>query len=241
MSAAWWIARREWNSFLQTPLGYWVAAAVLFLHGLWFHVVVMRGEQSSFKVVEGFFFHSSGFVAVFAVLTSMRLIAEERQSGTLVLLQTSPVREGHLVFGKFLGGLAFLTLYIGLSGYMPLLVVVHGKVALGHLLAGYLGLWLLGAAVMAIGTFASSLASSQLLSAVIAGVITMAFFVCWMVARKVEGTLGDLVGYLDFMDLHFRPFSRGVVQSSAIVYFLSLTWLWLLAATALMSARRWRG
>lgn len=241
MTTIWLIARRELSGFFLSPLGYLVVAAVLFLHGLWFNVVVMRGEQTSFKVLEAFFFHSSGFVATVAVLLSMRLIAEERQTGTLVLLQTSPASEWQVVAGKFLGGFLFLAGYLALTGYMPLLIVVNGKVAMGHLFAGYLGLLLLGAAVIAVGTFASSLVSSQLLAAVLGGVMTMALFVAWMVARKVDGPLGDFVGYLDLMDLHYRSFSRGVVKLSSVVYYLSLAYAALLGATAVMSARRWRG
>lgn len=241
MSAIWLIARRELSAFFLSPLGYIVVAAVLCLHGLWFNVVVMNGEQTSYKVLEGFFFHSSGFVAVVAVLLSMRLVAEERQTGTIVLLQTSPAAEWQIVAGKFLGGFLFLCGYIALTGYMPLLVLVNGKVTAGHLLAGYLGLALLGAAVTAVGTLASSLVSSQLLAAVLGGVMTMALFVCWMIARKVDGPLGDFIGYLDLMDVHYRSFSRGVVKSSTIVYYLSIAYAALLGATAVMSARRWRG
>lgn len=241
MSAIWLIAKRELGGFLLSPLGYIVVAAVLCLHGLWFNVVVMRGEQTSYKVLEGFFFHSSGFVAAVAVLLSMRLLAEERQTGTLVLLQTSPASEWQIVLGKFLGGFLFLCGYIALTGYMPLLVLVNGKVTLGHLAAGYLGLFLLGAAVIAIGTFASSLVSSQLLAAIVGGVLTISLFICWMIARKVDGPLGEVIGYLDLMDLHYRSFSRGIVKMSTVVYYLSLAWAALLGATSVMSARRWRG
>ena len=97
MSTILLVARRELLAFLLSPLGYWIVALVLCLHGLWFNVVVMQGEQKSSQVVEGFFFHSSGFVAVVAVLLSMRLFAEERQTGTIVLLQTSPASQSRSV------------------------------------------------------------------------------------------------------------------------------------------------
>jgi ABC-2 type transport system permease protein len=235
------IARRELYAFLRSPLGYCIVAAVLCLHGLLFNVLWMDGERLSYEVLEGFFYQSSGFVATVAVLLSMRLFAEERQTGTEVLLLKSPTPEYQIVAGKFLGGFFFLCLYILLTAYMPLLVLVNGKVTLGHVVAGYFGLVLLGAACMAIGLFASSLVSSQLLAAVLGAAITVALFACWIIARKVEGGLGGFIGYLDFMDSHYRSFSRGIVKVSTIVYYVSVTYVALLAATSVIAARRWRG
>jgi ABC-2 type transport system permease protein len=241
MRALWLIARRELYGYLQSPLGYCIVAAVLCLHGLLFNVLWMDGERLSYDVLQGFFYQSSGFVATVAVLLSMRLFAEERQTGTEVLYLKSPAGEWQVVAGKFLGGYIFLCGYILLTAYMPLLVVVNGKVTGGHVVAGYSGLFLLGAAVMAIGAFASALVSSQLLAAVLGAAITVALFACWIIARKVEGGLGDLIGYLDFMDSHYRSFSRGIVKVSTIVYYLSVTYAALLAAVAVLAARRWRG
>lgn len=235
------IAKRELHAFLFSPLGYVITGAVLFLHGLWFNVIVMAGEKRSSEVLEAFFFHSSGFVAVVAVLVSMRLFAEEKQNGTIVLLQTSPATEWEVVLGKFMGALTFLTGYLALTGFMPALVAVNGKVTVGHLLSGYFGLVLLGGVVLAVGALASSLVNSQLLAAVLGGVMVMALFTCWMIARKVDGPVGDVVGYLDLMDKHYRSFSRGILKSSTIAYYLSLTYLALLGTVSVLSARRWRG
>lgn len=235
------IARRELYAYLRSPLGYCIVAAVLCLHGLLFNVLWMDGERLSYDVLEGFFYQSSGFVATVAVLLSMRLFAEERQTGTEVLLLKSPTPEAAIVAGKFLGGFLFLCGYIALTAYMPLLVLVNGKVTLGHVAAGYFGLVLLGAACMALGTLASSLVTSQLLAAVLGAALTVTFFACWIIARKVEGGLGDVIGYLDFMDSHYRSFSRGIVKVSTIVYYLSVTYASLMAATAVLAARRWRG
>lgn len=234
------IARREIQGYLLSPLGYVIIAALLLLDGLAFNAVAMAGEKPSFDVLQMFFFYSCGMVATGGVLFSMRLFAEERQTGTIVLLQTSPATELELVLGKWLGGFAFLCLFIALTSYMPLLILVNGKVTWGHLFAGYLGLALLGGAVTAIGTFSSTLVKSQLLAAVITGVLVVSLFVAWMVARKVDGPLGDAIGYLDLFDKHYRSFSRGIVKLSSVTYYLSLTYLGLLGAVLVLSARRWR-
>src|SRR5213076_2323755 len=100
-----------------------------------------------------------------AVALSVRLLAEERQQGTMVLLHTSPVRDAEIVAGKFLSAFVFLAAITLASVYMPLLILVHGKIAFAQVAVGYLGLLLLGAAALSIGLFASSLTRHQLVAA----------------------------------------------------------------------------
>ncbi|HEY4221139.1 MAG TPA: ABC transporter permease subunit [Myxococcota bacterium] len=235
------IARREIVSYLMSSTGWLILGVVLLAQGLLFNAVAMAGEKKSFDVVQLFFYFSSGTTMVASIFISMRLFAEEKQLGTLVLLETSPMTEWQVVLGKFFGGWVFLCLLLVLSIYMPLLVLVNGKITIGHLVSGYLGLALLGSACIAIGTFASSVAQSQVLAAVIAGGGIVALVLAWMLARKVDGSLGDVIGYLDLFDKHFRAFSRGTVKLGSVVYFLSLTYVALLSTTAVIGARRWRG
>lgn len=241
MSAVWLIARREVQSFLLSPFGYVVIAVVLLVDGLLFNAFAMGGEKTSFDVVQGFFYFSSGTTMVASVFVSMRTFAEERQTGTILLLETSPAAEWQIVLGKFLGAWAFLLGLTALTVYMPLLVLVNGKATFGHLAAGYLGLALLGGACTAIGVFASSLARNQILAAVLAGAMIVALLVMWLLARKIEGPLGDALGYLDLFDRHFRSFSRGVVKAQSVLYYASLAYAALLFTTAVQQARRWRG
>lgn len=235
------IARRELVSSLLSPTGWIILGVTLLAQGLLFNAVALAGDKKSFDVLQLFFYFSSGTTMFASIFISMRLFAEEKQLGTLVLLETSPVSEWQVVLGKFLGGWVFLALLLGLSLYMPLLVLVNGKVTVGHLFAGYLGLLLLGAACVALGTFASSIARTQVVAAVMSGAMVVALLLAWMLARKIDGTLGDVVGYLDLFDKHYRAFSRGTVKLGSVVYFLSLTYAALLATTAVLGARRWRG
>ena len=239
MNTITWIARREFRAFLLSPLGYGIAAAVLCLHGLFFNVTLMQGEYTSYAVIEGFFYQSAGFVAAVGVLLSMRLFAEERQTGSILLLLTSPATEWQLVAGKFLGAYLFLCLYLLLSTYMPGLVMIHGQITPGHLFAGYLGLALLGAVVIALGTLASALVSSQLLAAVLAAVMVSILFICWFVGGAVEGVLGHAIAYLDLMVQHHLSFARGIIKLSSLVYELSLCYLALLGASLVLLLQRW--
>lgn len=241
MRPIWLVAKRELHGYMMSPLGYIIIAVILLLDGLLFNAFAMRGERLSFQVLEGFFFFMSGMTMVASIFITMRLFAEERQTGTLVLLQTAPAMEWQLVLGKFTGAYIFLMLLTLLTLYMPLLVLVNGTVTWGHLLSGYLGIALLGAACVAIGTLASALAPNQIMAAVLSAVTTVVLLVIWMLAREIEGPLGQVVGYLSLFDKHFQPFMRGILRSQAIVYYLSLTYAALVGATAVMSGRRWRG
>ncbi len=136
------IFRRELQAYVRSPMGYIVAAVVLLLDGIFFYATALgpeAGERLSGTVLAGFFFNASGLTAVAAVALSIRLIAEERQTGTQLLLDTSPVRDWEIVLGKFLSALAFLTAITLATLYIPLLILVNGKIAIAHILIGYLG------------------------------------------------------------------------------------------------------
>lgn len=241
MTTALLIARRELRGYFSSSSGWFILAVLLALAGLAFNSFAMAGEKKSFDVLQNFFYWFSGATMVASVFISMRLFAEEKQVGTLVLLEASPAREAEVVLGKFLGAWAFLLMFLALSLYMPVLVMVNGKVTVGHLFAGYLGLALLGAACIAIGAFMSALAPNQVVTAVLSGAVIFALVLAWLLAKNIDGVLGDVIGWLDFFDKHYRTFSRGVVKLSSVAYYAAVTYAFLLAATAVLGARRWRG
>jgi ABC-2 type transport system permease protein len=118
--------------------------------------------------------------------------------------------------------------------------MIHGKVSLGHLFAGYLGLMLLGSASLAIGTFGSSLVGSQVLAAIASGCMTTAMVIMWWVAEKTERPLTQILNALALHQLHFRPFQAGMVHVRDVVYYGVVTYVFLFAATRVLEARRWR-
>jgi ABC-2 type transport system permease protein len=169
----------------------------------------------------------------------MRLIAEERQTGTIALLYSSPVHDVEIVAGKFLAALGFLSLFLLATLYMPALVAVYGKVSPGHIAAGYLGLLLVGATGLAIGTFGSALSRSQVVAAVLSGMMVLGLTTCWLLTKITDRPLTEVVGALAWWG-HFEPFRTGLVQLKHVVYFVLVTFLALFAATRVLEARRWR-
>ena len=234
------IARRELGGYLRTMSGYVIIAVVLAVNGLLFNAGAMSGDKRSAEVLSQFFWWSSGITMIASVFVSMRLLAEERQSGTLALLYSSPVRDSEIVVGKYLSGLAFLALMVGCSIYMPLLVMVNGKVSLGHVAAGYLGLMLLGSAALAVGTFGSALAKNQVLAAIVSGCLLAVLTAAWILASITERPLSDVFTAMALHGQHFQPFQLGLIHLRDVVYYLMVTYVALFAATRVLEARRWK-
>jgi ABC-2 type transport system permease protein len=234
------IAGRELRSYVRSPLGWTVAAAMLLMDGIWFQWSAMAGAKLSAQVLAEFFFGASGFTMIGAVILSMRLIALEREKGTFVLINTAPVRDRDIVLGKFLAVFAFLFIVTALTAYMPALIFVNGRVSIGHILVGYLGILLLGAASAAIGLLGSAFARSQVIAAVVGALILGLMLLLWMGAKVADPPVSTFLLSLALHNERQRTFMNGVLRLENVVYYLAVTYFFLLAATKTLEARRWR-
>ncbi len=234
------VYRRELSAYLRSPVGYIVAALVLLIDGILFQGMALGGRKLSAEVLRQFFYFASGTTMIAAVALSVRLIAEERQQGTMVLLHTSPIRDVEIVLGKFLSAFTFLAAITLASVYMPLLILVHGKIAFAQVAVGYLGLLLLGGAALAIGLFASSLTRHQLVAAAVGGTLVGAMVLLYYLAQVLDPPLKQVVGGLDLFAQHFTPFMTGVLQLRHVGFYLSVTYLFLLLSVKTMEAKRWQ-
>ncbi len=241
MSAVLLIARRELAGYLRTMSGYVIFACLLALNALMFNAWAMGGfNKRSAEVLSNFFYFTSGCTITVAVFISMRLLAEERQAGTLPLLYSSPVKDSQIVLGKYLSALAFLGIYLACTLFMPALILVNGKISIGHVVAGYFGLMLLGSAVLGVGTLGSALAKNQLLAVILSAVMVVSLIVCWLVSQVTERPFSEIFSALALHQQHFPPFQSGIVHVRDVVYYLAITYVGLFAATRVLEARRWR-
>jgi len=235
------IARRELLAYFSTFSGYVILAVYLLMSGLLFNIYAVGAEAKySQDVLRDFFYFSSGMALVGAILLAMRLLAEERQTQTLVLLQTAPVTDREVIWGKFLSALAFFAVMIALSIYMPALIFVNGRVAVPQILTGYLGLLLLGAATISIALLASAWSSSQIMAGVIGAVMVALLTIAWMAARITDEPLSGLMAYLALHNIHFRTFSQGTLNLRDVVYYLGITVFFLECAVRSLESRLWR-
>ena len=232
------IAGREYASFFRTPLGWLLAALFLLLSGLVFaRSVLVPGEPASLRE---FFSLWWGLLAVVAPAVSMRLIAEELRIGTIETLTTSPLAELSIALGKFLGAYAFLLTCLGLTIVYPIVLLVLSRPDPGPMLAGYLGVALLGGLYLAIGLLLSSLTNSQTLAFLGTLFILLAVeIISQQAGPKLPPPFDAAITSLG-ISRRVTDFARGLIDTGHTVFFVA-TIAWCIGATALvLKARRWR-
>jgi ABC-2 type transport system permease protein len=235
------VARRDLAAYLNNYWGYAVIAAVLLIDGLLFNAFALGDSPKySSKVIEEFFYFSFGTTIIASVLLTMRLFAEERQTGTIVLIDSSPLSDWQLVGGKYVSAMVVLGGMVLLTIYMPALVFVNGKVSYGHIVAGYTGLLLVAGATAAIGTFASTISRSQLVAGFISVALVVFLLVTWLLAKVADPPLKDILSYLSFFDRHYRGFMRGQINTEDVIYYVSIVFVFLMLSSRFLAARRWR-
>jgi ABC-2 type transport system permease protein len=240
MSQVLLIARRELFAYLRSPLGTVIFAAALLLDGIVFQTQGLSQKALSEQVLAQFVYGSSAATMIASLLLSMRLFAEERQTGTLVLLNTAPVKDWEIVLGKYLSALSIMILLTACTAYMPAMILVNGKISLGHVLVGYLGLILLASAAIAIGLFGSALARSQVVAIIVSAAILGSLLMLWMLARVIDPPFNRFFSALALHHDNFRPFMQGRLELGAVAYYVAMTYFFLLASTKVLEARRWR-
>ncbi|MDX2283546.1 MAG: ABC transporter permease subunit [Bacteroidia bacterium] len=239
MRTIWIIARREAAAFFDSLAAYILLVAFLGFTGFF---TWLYGQDIFFirqATLMPFFSWASILLTIFVPAITMRMIAEERKTGTLEFLLTRSVSDWQLVAGKYLGSMLLVGAALALTLPYYLSVSLLGKTDHGATLCGYLGLLLLSSALTAVGIFASSLSANQIVAfliALISNLFCMLLF--GLLAQAVPGSslAGQLLHLLDFTG-HFESLSRGVIDSRDVVFFLSITLLGLVLAEARLAQR----
>jgi ABC-2 type transport system permease protein len=235
------VARREISAYLRSLLGYIVAAGALLIEGIYFQAYGLgSGPKLSSEVLLRFFDGTCVVTMVAALILSMRLVAGEREHGTLVLLRTAPIRDAEIIAGKFLAAFGLLAMMTAATFYMPLLIFVNGTVSVGHIAVGYAGVLLAGGAALAIGLFASTLAGNQVTAVIGGAAMLVTLSLLFWVARVTEPPVNDFLFALNIYPQRQRPFLNGVLRLENVVYYAAVAYFFLLAATHTLKARRWR-
>jgi ABC-2 type transport system permease protein len=248
------IARRELGALFVSPIGY-VVAAVLVLP-VSFLGYLARISQQLPVTMSSIFSLIALLMVFFTPLYTMRLLAEERRLGTLEILLTSPVRDWEVVVGKWLGGFLFYLATIAFTLVYVVLIAVYTRthftttllgfplelpgVDYGGILAGYLGVALVGAAWVALGILASSLTSNQIIAAVLGVGFLLAFqYLFGQLATFLLPPYSDFFSYLN-ANSHAQSFDVGRLVLKDVVYFLTLTAAALFITARIVESRKWR-
>jgi ABC-2 type transport system permease protein len=229
------ITAREFKSYLASPMAYIVIGIFLALTGFFFGSSSATYSETS---ISGFLQIGSLLLLLLTAVLTMRLLAEERKLGTIELLLTAPVRDSEIILGKFLGSLGIIAVMLVLTFYYPILLKVFGDPDIGPIATGYLGLFLLSCASLAIGIFASSLTSNQIVAAVVTGGILFGLWFLGSAADYLPSAMGDVIGYFS-LSSYFPDFITGIIDTRGIVYYLSITALFLFLAIRSLENSRW--
>jgi len=240
MSRAVVIARRELSSYFYSPVAYVAMFLFLLVCGLLFWDDFQPGHPAAMRTI----FDWMVWLLVFVVpVLCMGLLAQEWSTGTIETLMTAPVGETDVVVGKFLGSLFFFVVLLVPTLLYVVMLATHnvGRLDLGPIFSGYVGIVLVGAMFIAVGLFCSSLTRSQVVAAVsAAAILFVVTIVPWWASTKATlptfwRTLADQSVYRRYTD-----FSRGVLDTSNLIFFVIATALFLFLTVKVLESRRWK-
>ena len=221
MKPIWTIAKRELGAFFDSLTAYILLVLFLGLSGFFTWIAVFDVFLSKQASLRPFFSIAYWSLFFFIPAITMRMIAEERRSGTLELLLTKSVTARQVVLGKFMGGLMLIT--IALLFTIPFVITIAniGDLDAGATFSGYLALFLMSAAYLGIGLLASSLTDNQIVAFLLALAIGILFhWVAGIIASSSTGFIANFFGGLH-MGYHFESMARGVIDLKDVIYFLS--------------------
>ena len=249
------IATKEFRSYFASPIAYILIGLFSLLFGWFFYVFLMAFVQQSEQMMQfggggganvnqmmirGLFQNTAVIILFVMPMITMRTYSEEKRSGTIELLLTSPVTDVEIILGKFLGALALYgAMLIVTMLYIAILFRI-GNPEWRPIIAGYLGLLLMGGCFLSVGLFISSLTKNQ----IVAGFLTFAtFLMFWIINWMGESsgpTTRDVLNYLSITE-HFDDFSRGIIDTKHLVYYLSFITFGLFLTAKSVDSERWRG
>jgi len=237
MKQTWIIAKRELGSFFDSLIAYIMLILFLGFSGFFTWLfgsdIFMSGQAS----LRPFFSIAFWTLFFFIPALTMRLLAEEKRSGTIELLLTRAVTDRQVILGKFLSTL--LLIIVALVFTLPYVITVAGigNIDVGAVVCGYLGLILMSGAYISIGLYASSITNNQIVAFLLALFIGLFFHLIFNVlAGSFSGSLGGIFDYLS-MTTHFESISRGVIDTRDLIYFFSIMILGLYFSELSLSRR----
>lgn len=256
MRGVWVIAAKDLRNMFLSPLFYGIAGLCTIAWTLVYFLGLQEfAQQSAMSAMQGgpeggpnihfvvFARHISlvNLMLIFSIsAVSMRLFTEEKRNQTMTLLLTSPVTSTEITVGKLVAGILSAWALVAVSFLYPLSLRVFAQFEWGPLMASYIGLFLISAAYVAIGMFASSLTESTVLSVVMALIFNvLLWFVGALSDAQLDSPMSDIVAQLN-VATHFVNFIKGSVSISAIAMFLSVIVLMTFLTQRVIESNRWR-
>lgn len=248
------IARKELQSYFASPIAYVVIGFFALLFGYFFASLVYWFEQQSLQMTPGsgpplninqaligpVFMNVSVIVLFVMPMITMRTYAEEKRSGTMELLLTSPLTDVQIILGKFLGALGLYAVMLAVTLIHVGVLFIYGSPEWKPIATVYLGLLLMGACFISAGLFISSLTKNQ----IVAGMVTFAVFLLLWVINWLGQSFGPtgqaVISHLSITE-HLDDFARGIIDTKHVIYYLSFIVFGLFLTAKSVDSERWRG
>lgn len=229
------IFRRELASYFRSPIAYVVIAAFIALTGYFFSIALFATRLAEM----GFTLANLSVVILFiAPILTLKSLVDERRSGTDELLLTAPISVPAIVVGKFLAAVAIYVVMLLVSAIFPIILAILGDPDPGPIFTGYLGILLLGSALIAAGIFASSLTQDTMIAGMVGFVMMFALWSFSWLSTALPGNWGAIAAKLALID-RFDVFLRGVVDTADVLFYLSYIFVFLFLAIRVVDKRRW--
>ncbi len=249
------IAQKELKSYFASPIAYIVIGLWALLYGYFFVAILgffvrqsmqmmqMQGPQAmnvNQQLIRPLLQNVTILVLFLMPMVTMRTYAEEKRSGTIELLLTSPVTDFQIIMGKFLGAVALYVIMLAVTLVHLALLFIYGNPEWKPIFTAYIGLLLLGSCFISLGLLISSLTKNQ----IVAGMVTFAvFLMLWVITwiGSFSGpTVDKLTQYLSIID-HYDDFGKGVLDTTHVIYYLSFITFGLFLTAKSVDSERWRG
>ena len=255
MSNVFAIAQKELKSYFSSPIGYITIGFFALLYGFFYFTILSyfvrqsmqmgaMGGPQSLNINQVFIRQLLQNVTILVLfimpMVTMRTYSEEKRSGTIELLLTSPLTDVQIILGKFFGALALWAIMLAVSLIHLALLFIYSSPEWKPIATAYLGLLLLGGCFISVGLFISSLTKNQ----IVAGMVTFATFLFLWVITWIGSfagpTIDGLTQYLSIID-HYDDFGKGVLDTTHLIYYVSFITFGLFLTAKSVDSERWRG
>jgi ABC-2 type transport system permease protein len=248
------IFKKEMKSYFASPIAYLLLTIFAVIFGFFFYTAtrffVLQGMQMQMMgrgmpmdvneyVIRPLLTNASVIGLFLIPMITMRLYAEEKRSGTIELLMTSPVRDLEIVLGKWLAALVLYAAILGISGINMGILFAFGRPDWKPILVGFLGLLLQGGCLLAIGIFISTMTRNQIIAGGATFAVCLMLWVLDWVSAYDQSAWGKVVSYLSVVT-HFEPFAKGVIDTKDVVFYLSMIFFGLFLTARSVESLRWR-
>jgi ABC-2 type transport system permease protein len=246
------IAGKELRSYFASPVAWVIMALFALIFGYFFRVMLefylMESMRSQFgasgnvneRVVRPLLSNASVLILFLLPMLTMRAYAEEKRSGTIELLLTSPLRDFEIVLGKFLGAMGMFAALLAVAVVYVSLLFFYGNPEWRPIFTGFMGLLLMGGCFIALGLFLSSTTKNQTVAGAATFVIALLFWIIDWSADTTPGTWGEVLRHLSITQ-HFEDFAKGVIDTKHLIYYLSFISFGLFLTMRSVDTDRWRG